>query len=147
MMLDSTTFQGELDQPVGGRLALSAGAADVVAGFKAWRLWTMLGWSDIVQRYRRSALGPLWITLSMAIFIVVLGVIYSRIFKLDIATYLPYVAMGVIAWGFMSGTTAECCATFIENGAIIKQINLPFTLYVLQMRMASRHYSARTASC
>jgi ABC-type polysaccharide/polyol phosphate export permease len=132
MMLDSTTFQGELGQPVGGRLALSAGAADVVAGFKGWRLWTMLGWNDIVQRYRRSTLGPLWITLSMAIFIVVLGIIYSRIFKVDIAAYLPYVAMGVIVWGFVSGTTAECCGTFIDNGAIIKQISLPFTLYVLR---------------
>jgi lipopolysaccharide transport system permease protein len=132
MMLDSTTYPGELDQPAGGRLALSAGFSDVVAGFKAWRLWTMLGWNDIVQRYRRSALGPFWITLSMAIFIVLLGVIYSRIFKLDIAIYLPYVAMGIIVWAFVSGTISESCATFIDNGAIIKQISLPFTLYVLR---------------
>jgi len=42
------------------------------------------------------------------------------------------VAMGIIVWGFVSGTTAESCAAFIDNGAIIKQIRLPFTLYVLR---------------
>jgi ABC-type polysaccharide/polyol phosphate export permease len=45
-----------------------------------WQLWSMLGWNDIHQRYRRSALGPFWITISMAIFIVLLGFIYSKLF-------------------------------------------------------------------
>ncbi len=131
-MPGSVTSLGEVDEPVGAQTRLSAGAVDLILGFKAWRLWTMLGWNDIVQRYRRSALGPFWITLSMAIFIVLLGVIYSRIFKVDIATYLPYIAMGIIIWGFVSGTTNESCAAFVDSGAIIKQINLPYTLYVLR---------------
>ena len=28
-------------------------------------LWSTLAWYDVVLRYRRSVLGPLWITLSM----------------------------------------------------------------------------------
>ena len=40
---------------------------DAVSALAAWRLWTMLAWEDIRQRYRRSVLGPLWITLSMAV--------------------------------------------------------------------------------
>src|SRR5260370_33015917 len=128
MILDTATHHVEN----GAQSALTAGSVDLILGFKAWRLWTMLGWNDIVQRYRRSALGPFWVTLSMAIFIVLLGVIYRRIFKVDIAIYLPYIAMGIIVWGFVSGTTIESCAAFVENGAIIKQINLPYTLYVLR---------------
>ena len=54
---------------------ISAGFKDIVRGFAAWPLWMMLGWSDIRQRYRRSTLGPLWITLSMAAFILLLGVL------------------------------------------------------------------------
>ena len=56
---------------------------DPVSALTAWRLWTMLGWNDIRQRYRRSTLGPFWITLSVAFFIVVLGEIYSRIFHVE----------------------------------------------------------------
>jgi ABC-type polysaccharide/polyol phosphate export permease len=110
-----------------------SGARDLYDGLVNWQLWSMLGWNDIHQRYRRSALGPFWITISMAIFIVLLGFIYSKLFHQDIAVYLPYVAMGLITWGFISGTTVEACGAFIENAGIIKQIRLPYSIYVMRM--------------
>jgi ABC-type polysaccharide/polyol phosphate export permease len=93
----------------------------------------MLGWNDIHLRYRRSALGPFWITISMAIFIVLLGFVYAKLFHQDIAVFLPYVAMGLITWGFISGTTVEACSVFIENAGIIRQIKLPYSIYVMRM--------------
>ena len=87
------------------------GARDIRDGLANWRLWSMLGWNDIHQRYRRSALGPFWITISMAIFIVLLGFIYSKLFHQDIAVYLPYIAMGLITWGFISGTICSAMAS------------------------------------
>src|SRR4051794_15628284 len=104
---------------------LRYGFSDLAKSLLEWRLWTMLGWNDIRQRYRRSALGPFWITISMAIFTVLLGVIYSKIFHQDIATFLPYIAMGLIIWGFISGVTIEACNCFVENTGIMKQIRLP----------------------
>jgi ABC-type polysaccharide/polyol phosphate export permease len=109
------------------------GFRDLVAGLANWQLWSMLGWNDIQQRYRRSAFGPFWITISMAIFIVLLGFIYSKLFHQDIATFLPYIAAGLITWGFISGTTTEACNAFIENAGIIKQIRLPYSIYVMRM--------------
>jgi ABC-type polysaccharide/polyol phosphate export permease len=64
-----------------------------------WRLWSMLAWNDIHQRYRRSVLGPFWITISMGIFVVMLGVIYGKLFRQELAIFLPYLAMKLIAWG------------------------------------------------
>src|SRR5437879_8406258 len=72
------------------RTFLDATQRDLLSALKDWPLWTMLGWNDIRQRYRRSTLGPFWITLSMATFIGVLGVIYSRIFHVDVEIYLPF---------------------------------------------------------
>jgi ABC-type polysaccharide/polyol phosphate export permease len=109
------------------------GVRDLCAGLANWRLWSMLGWNDIHQRYRRSALGPFWITISMAIFIVLLGLIYSKLFHQDIAVFLPYIAMGLITWGFISGTTTEACTAFIENAGIIRQIRLPYSIYAMRM--------------
>jgi ABC-type polysaccharide/polyol phosphate export permease len=110
-----------------------AGARDLYEGLANWRLWSMLGWNDIHQRYRRSAFGPFWITISMAIFIVLLGFVYAKLFHQDIAVYLPYVAMGLITWGFISGTTTEACSAFVENAGIIKQIRLPYSIYAMRM--------------
>ena len=106
---------------------------DLVEGLREWRLWTMIGWEDIRQRYRRSVLGPFWITLSMGTLIAILGVIYSRIFKIDIQTFLPYFATGYIAWGFISTSIIESCGAFQEGERIIKQIKRPFSVYVLRV--------------
>jgi ABC-type polysaccharide/polyol phosphate export permease len=106
--------------------------ADLIAGLRAWRLWTMLGWNDIRQRYRRSVLGPFWITLSVSIFILVLSFIYSRIFKVELSTYMPFLALGYVLWGFISTTVIESCGTFIEGERIIKQIRLPYSMYVFR---------------
>jgi ABC-type polysaccharide/polyol phosphate export permease len=111
----------------------NSGVRDLYDGLTNWQLWSMLGWNDIHQRYRRSALGPFWITISMVIFIVLLGFIYSRLFHQDLAVYLPYIAMGLIAWGFISGTTVEACGIFVENAGIIRQIRLPYSIYAMRM--------------
>ena len=110
-----------------------AGLRDLYDGLSNWRLWSMLGWNDIHQRYRRSAFGPFWITISMAIFIVLLGFIYSKLFHQEPAVFLPYIAMGLIIWGFISGTTTEACTAFVENAGIIKQIQLPYSIYAMRM--------------
>lgn len=106
---------------------------DLYEGLLQWPLWSMLGWSDIRQRYRRSTLGPFWITLSTAVFVAVLGVIYGRLLKMDIATFLPYFAVGFVIWSFMSSSTIDCCSAFLESDRIIKQIRRPFSVYVLRV--------------
>ena len=40
--------------------------ADLVDGCGRRELWLHLGWQDIKQRYRRSVLGPFWITIGTA---------------------------------------------------------------------------------
>jgi homopolymeric O-antigen transport system permease protein len=107
--------------------------SDLYLGVRAWRLWLMLGWNDIALRYRRSTLGPLWMTLSTGVLVVALGIIYSRIFQSDIKTYLPYLALGFIVWGFISSTVNESCGAFAESERIIKQIKIPFSVFVLRV--------------
>jgi ABC-type polysaccharide/polyol phosphate export permease len=106
---------------------------DFYLGLQAWPVWAMLGWSDIRLRYRRSVLGPLWITLSMSVLIVALGFIYSHIFRQSISTYLPYLAMGFVVWGFVSTTVTESCSAFQESERIIKQVKVPFSVFVLRV--------------
>jgi len=108
-------------------------AAEIFDGFRAWRVWSVLGWDDIRQRYRRSILGPFWITLSMGVFILVLGVIYSRLFHIDPSTYMPYLSVGYVVWGFISSVANDSCVAFHEGSRIIKQIKLPFTTYVFRV--------------
>jgi ABC-2 type transport system permease protein/lipopolysaccharide transport system permease protein len=103
---------------------------DAWGGIRLWRVWFTLGWSDIVQRYRRSVLGPFWLTASMAVMVVSLGLLYGELFKMAISEFIPFICVGLIIWGFISSILNEAGDVFIGNELFIKQIRLPYTVYV-----------------
>jgi lipopolysaccharide transport system permease protein len=138
-MLDGTarsgseqTGIGSQPRPRGNRGAATFGR-DFYEGIMAWPLWSSLAWNDIKQRYRRSVLGPFWITLSMGVLVIVLGYIYSNIFHTKIETYLPFLSLGFILWGFISTTVTEGCNAFRESARIIKQIKVPYSIHILRV--------------
>lgn len=111
----------------------SRGVADVGEGIASWRVWWMLGRNDIGRRYRRSKVGQLWLTLSMGAMVFGMGFVYATLFKVDIASYLPYVATGLVFWGLIATALTESCSAFIDNEAIIKQVALGRFTYILRM--------------
>ncbi len=110
-----------------------AAIADITEGFGKYHIWITLGWNDVLQRYRRSKLGPFWITLSIGVMVVSMGLLYARILGQDLKTYLPYLAVGLVLWNFMASLITDGCSSFIQVEAVIKQIRLPVTLHVLRM--------------
>ena len=116
----------------GGRGLVSRALIDVASGIRLWRLWMLLGWNDILQRYRRSLLGPFWMTASMAIMVVSLGFLYAALFKTPIREFLPYLCVGLLVWNFMSSFLIEGGALFIGSESYIKQVRLPYSVYVLR---------------
>ncbi len=103
---------------------------DLVAGLQQWQLWGLMGWQDIRQRYRRSLLGPFWLTISMGVLVGTLGFLYGSLFGIDVEQYLPFIALGFLAWGLISGTISEGCTAFIQSAHYIQQIKLPFSTFV-----------------
>ncbi|WP_130293684.1 ABC transporter permease [Pseudonocardia sediminis] len=107
--------------------------ADIAAGWQQRPLWGYLGWQDIKQRYRRSVLGPLWISISMGVIALGLGILYSALFKVDIAEFLPHVAVGLLIWNFVSGCILEGSEVFIANEGLIKFLPAPLTLHIYRL--------------
>lgn len=105
---------------------------DISDGYSKMELSIFLGWRDVKKHYTRSLLGPLWLTLSMGFMVLGLGILYSEIFKIDVAVYLPRLAIGLILWGFINGLVNGSCSVFTAAGASIRQVKLPLSLYVFQ---------------
>lgn len=111
----------------------SIGYLDVVAAFKRHTLIALLSWQDIRQRYRRSALGPFWLTISMSVMIGAIGLVFSQVFKVPTQDFLPFIAIGVILWTFISNVILEGCSGFIVAENIIKQLPIPLFVHILRM--------------
>ena len=115
------------------RSRLGLAAADLVAGLKLWELWSTLGWHDIRQRYRRSFVGPFWLTLSMGIMVAGLAYLYGGLFGSSTKGYIAYVATGMIVFNLISAIALDGAHVFIGSANLILQLKAPLSVYVYQM--------------
>jgi lipopolysaccharide transport system permease protein len=123
-------FTNSADQGWAQRFQLEA--QDIREGFMLWRLSWALGMSDIRLRYRGSALGPFWLTLSTAIMIGAMGFLYADLFHMDIHSYLPYLAASIIIWNYLSMMVSDGCTCFTQSDSLIKGTRMPFTVHALR---------------
>lgn len=107
--------------------------SDWVLGFARWHLWTALAWNDVRRRYRRSTVGQFWLTLSMAVTVGGLGSVYSLLFHVPVAEFLPYVAVCFVIWGFISTSILDSCTAFVDNEAIMKYTYTPRSTFIFRL--------------
>ncbi len=102
---------------------------DVRSAFQLWRLCWTLSWLDIKLRYRGSVLGPFWLTLSTALMVGSMGFLYAALFHMDLHAYLPFLALSIVLWNFLSALVSESCTSFTAADSMIRSIRMPFMLY------------------
>lgn len=107
--------------------------ADLVRCRKKIYLAFMLGWQDIRQRYRRSKLGPFWLTISMGVMIGMIGIVFGQVLSTPMAEYLPFLATGIILWTCFSTAVMEGSSSFIDAQGMIRQLDLPLSLYPIRV--------------
>jgi len=106
---------------------------DVASGLRLWRLAWSLGWLDIRLRYRGSMLGPFWLTISTGVMVGALGFLYSALWHMTLADYLPYLALSQVLWGFLATLVSEACTSFTESEPVIRSVRIPFFLFAMRI--------------
>lgn len=108
-------------------------ADDLLEGLAFWRLWGAMGWQDVRNRYRRSVLGPFWLTLSMATLAGSLALVYGSIFNIPVHDYIGYLCIGLAIWSLFSSSLLDSCQGFLGSEYIIKQTRLPYSAYLFRI--------------
>jgi len=100
----------------------------------AWRspIWRILAWHEISFRYRRSTLGPWWITITTGVFVVFVGMVYAGLLQQPPLEMLIYIAAGFILWQFFSACIADACSLFQNNRELL--LNTQMTPLALLLR-------------
>ena len=113
------------------RAQVMLASADLVSGaVDCRRIWARLAQHGIKNRYQKTVLGPFWIVLTTTIMVLTFGVIYAEFFNRPIAVHLPYVAVGLVLWGFYTDLFVKGCQLFIRNSRMIHQMKMPYSVYL-----------------
>lgn len=92
---------------------------------------------DIKIKYRRSVLGVLWTLLNPLFMMVVLSVVFSNLFRMDIENFPLYLLSGQLVFNFFSDSTTNSMSAVIGNASLIKKIYVPKYLFVISRVFSS----------
>lgn len=72
-------------------------------------------------RYRRTALGPLWLLVGPSLFIVLLGFLFAEIGAASPSEFIPHLAIGLVLWTLIQGFVTGATTVFQRGRAQIMQ--------------------------
>ena len=110
---------------------VSCAVADIVAGFRGYRSWRYLAVESLKNQYRRTVLGPWWLTVQTALYIVGLALIFGQLLGAGLRSFVPYVALGFVTFVLLQGLTVSASQVFVASPGRLKSIRQPMTSIVL----------------
>jgi len=125
---------------------MDSAVVDLRTGISSWRLSQFLAWQDIKQRYRRSTLGPIWMTLSFGIQIFTMGILSSFLFGAELAKSLPYVCAGMLLWALITQIITDGSSLYVSSSRYITQLKCPLTVFLLQTILRNLIIAGHNAS-
>lgn len=120
-------FRGET---VGVATAASVAFKDLAGSVIRMPLAMVLALRDVHGRYRRTVLGPFWITLAQAATVGGFALVFSGIFGMDPATYLLYLAAGFPIWTLISQYLTDMPSAFVASKGLIEAYELPWLTHI-----------------
>lgn len=86
---------------------------------------------DIKLKYRRSFLGYVWSVLNPLMVMVVMYLVFSRMFRFDIDNYSAYLIIGQTLFTFMTEATNQAIFSITGNGPLLKKVYVPKYVFTL----------------
>jgi ABC-type polysaccharide/polyol phosphate export permease len=91
--------------------------------FRKWRVWWLMSAQDIELRYKRSVLGPLWISASMLAFIIAISLLYSQIFGRPLKEYMIWLAPGYLTWMLIGSFFNEGSSSVTAHSSEVQNLS------------------------
>lgn len=86
---------------------------------------------DIKLKYRRSFLGYVWSVLNPLMVMVVMYLVFSRMFRFDVENYPAYLIIGQTLFTFMTEATNQAIFSITGNGPLLKKVYVPKYVFTL----------------
>jgi ABC-type polysaccharide/polyol phosphate export permease len=101
---------------------------DIVGGLWRADLWGRLGWLEVRRRYRRTLLGPFWTSVSLALYVISVGIVGAGLWHQNIQEYLPFLVSGMIAWFLVSTIINESCHLLVSGHALFRNVKFEYSI-------------------
>jgi ABC-type polysaccharide/polyol phosphate export permease len=102
---------------------------DLVRGLLKFDLWSRLGWLDVKRRYRRTVIGQFWTSITLAVYVLSVGILGAGLWHQDIHEYLPFLVSGLSVWMLVSTIVGESCSLLIVAQSLFRNFRFEFSIF------------------
>jgi ABC-type polysaccharide/polyol phosphate export permease len=114
--------------------AIQAAFRDLIDGVRLAPLWLTLGWEQTAARFRRTVLGPFWLTANLLSMAFALSFVFGGLMgNGNWRSNFAQIICGILCWGIAGGYLGDASNTFISAGDLMNTMRLPLTFHVLLM--------------
>jgi ABC-type polysaccharide/polyol phosphate export permease len=113
--------------------AVEGAVRDIVDGFRLTPLWSRLGWEQTIARFRRTILGPFWLTANLLAISFALAFVFGALSGAGYRATFSSIIGGVLVWNLVGGVLGEASGVFIASAGLMHTMKLPLTFHVLLM--------------
>ncbi|MEZ5960377.1 MAG: ABC transporter permease [Hyphomonadaceae bacterium] len=117
-----SAFSGQAGARVIGALV------DLANGVRRWRTSFDLAVQDIDLRYKRSILGPFWISAALIATVLALAYVFADVFQSDFVTYVSYIGTGLLAWQLIVALVNEGAGSVTDHAGFLKNVPMPLSV-------------------
>jgi ABC-type polysaccharide/polyol phosphate export permease len=111
--------------------AVQGAVHDIVDGFRLTPLWSRLGWEQTVARFRRTVLGPFWLTANLLAISFALAFVFGELSGAGYRATFSSIIGGVLVWNLIGGVVGEASGVFIASAGLMHTMKLPLSFHVL----------------
>lgn len=89
--------------------------ADFRAALSNPGYWIYSAWITFLIKYRKTTLGPLWIIMGPATFVLVLGELFKNVTAHASDMFVPHLAAGLVIWNYITYIVTTAPRLYVQN--------------------------------
>ena len=86
---------------------------------------------ELKKKYRQSVLGYVWCVLNPLLVMVIMTVVFSRVFQNKIANFPVYLFAGRMMFSFITDSSESMLRSIVTNGQLMRKTRIPYYVFPL----------------
>lgn len=113
---------------------LNKAIRDVMDGVRLAPLWGALGWDQTMARFRRTLLGPFWLSSTLVAMAISLSFVFGGLMGAAWKENFPFVLFGILGWSIVGAPIADGAGLFLNSTGMMQVQRFPLSFFAfLQM--------------
>ena len=92
---------------------------------------------DLKKKYRRNILGYVWCVLNPLLVMVVMTIVFSRMFRHNIENFPVYLFTGRMVFSLVIGGAGTIMRSIVSNGVLMRKTRVPYYVFPLSSFFSS----------